>query len=143
MNDRIVKTVSQWVMPFIQLYGIYIVLHGHLSFGGGFSGGALFGSSLILFTVVFGLDASDKQLPHSVSTWLESLGILVYVAVGLVGLLAAKPFLTNQAAGYDMGDFGRLWSAGMIPMLTVAIGVKVASTMITLFQRLLKEESHD
>lgn len=143
MNDRIVKTVAQWVMPFIQLYGIYIVLHGHLSFGGGFSGGALFGSSLILFTVIFGLDASDKQLPHKVSTWLESLGILVYVSAGLVGLMAAKPFLTNQAAGYDLGDFGRLWSAGMIPMLTVAIGVKVASTMITLFQRLLKEDSHD
>jgi multicomponent Na+:H+ antiporter subunit B len=143
MNDLIVKTVARMLFPFIQVYGIYIILHGHLSFGGGFSGGALVGSSFILFTIIFGLKASEQLLPHHLSAKLESAGILVYLSVGLAGIVFADRFLSNADAGFPLGQFGRLISAGMIPILTLAIGVKVASTMITLFQRLLKEEHED
>lgn len=144
MNDLIVKLIARLLFPFIQVYGIYIILHGHLSFGGGFSGGALVGSSFILFTIIFGLKASEQLLPHHISAKLESAGILIYLSVGMVGILTANRFLSNQSAGFSLGRFGTLLSAGMIPILTLAIGVKVASTMITLFQRLLKEddESH-
>lgn len=143
MNDIIVKMISRLLIPFIQIYGIYIILHGHLSFGGGFSGGALVGSSLMLFAIIFGLKASEEKLPHKVSSFLESFGILSYILIGLVGLMLGQNFLSNQTAGFPMGNFGRLFSAGMIPLLTLAIGVKVASTMITLLQRLLKEEDND
>lgn len=143
MNDLIVKMIARLLIPFIQLYGIYIILHGHLSFGGGFSGGALVGSSLILYAIVFGLKESEKQVPHRVSQILESLGIFAYILIGIVGLISVGSFLSNQGAGYPLGEFGKLWSAGMIPLLTLAIGIKVASTMITLLQRLLKEDDHD
>lgn len=143
MNDLIVKMVARMLIPFIEVYGLYIILHGHLSFGGGFSGGALFGSSLILFAIIFGLEASEKKLSHKTSSVLESTGIFVYMAVGFVGILMSQNYLSNQSAGFSLGDFGQLISAGMIPILTLAIGVKVASTMITLFQRLVKEDDHD
>lgn len=143
MNDLIVKMIARLLIPFIQLYGIYIILHGHLSFGGGFSGGALVGSSLMLYAIIFGLKESEKKVPHRVSQLLESFGIFAYILIGIVGLISVGSFLSNQSAGYPLGDFGKLWSAGMIPLLTLAIGIKVASTMITLLQRLLKEDDHD
>jgi len=143
MNDLIVKLISRLLIPFIQLYGIYIILHGHLSFGGGFSGGALVGSSLMLYAIIFGLKESEKKLPHTISKFIESFGILTYIIIGLIGILTVGSFLSNKQAGYSLGEFGTLLSAGMIPYLTLAIGIKVASTMITLLQRLLKEDSHD
>ena len=139
MNDLIVKTIVRWVIPFIQLFGVYVVFYGHVSFGGGFSGGALVGASLILHAVTFGLKASQKKVPYLVSKWLESLGILWYIALGLVGLITIGSFLANKTAGFYMGEAGQLLSAGIIPLLTIGIGVKVASTMITLFQKLVEE----
>lgn len=143
MNDLIVKTIVRWVIPFIQLFGVYVVFYGHVSFGGGFSGGALIGASLILYGITFGLKASKKMVPHAISQWLESLGILWYIVLGLVGLFAMGSFLGNKAAGFPMGEAGQLLSAGIIPLLTIGIGVKVASTMITLFQKLVEEKEDD
>ena len=140
MNDLIVKTIVRWVIPFIQLFGVYVVFYGHVSFGGGFSGGALIGASLILYAVTFGLKASKKLVPHKRSQWMESLGILGYIALGLVGILTMDSFLGNKSAGFYMGEAGQLLSAGIIPLLTIGIGVKVASTMITLFQKIVEEK---
>lgn len=140
MNDLIVKTIVRWVIPFIQLFGVYVVFYGHVSFGGGFSGGALIGASLILYAVTFGLKASKKMVPHKRSQWMESLGILWYIALGLVGILTMDSFLGNKSAGFYMGEAGQLLSSGIIPLLTIGIGVKVASTMITLFQKIVEEK---
>ncbi len=139
MDDLIVKTVTRIVVPFLQLYGIYIVLHGHLSPGGGFSGGAILGASMILCTLAFGLEETGKKMGHRLSSLLESGAILLFILVGCVGILAGYEFLTNQRAGFHMGEFGSLLSAGMIPIISVAIGAKVASTMITLFHAIIKE----
>ena len=139
MNDLIVKTIVRWVIPFIQLFGVYVVLYGHVSFGGGFSGGALIGASLILHAITFGLKASQKIMPHSLSQWFESMGILWYIALGLVGIVTVGSFLSNKSGGFLMGEAGQLLSAGIIPLLTIGIGIKVASTMITLFQKLVEE----
>jgi multicomponent Na+:H+ antiporter subunit B len=79
------------------------------------------------------------MVPHKRSQWMESLGILWYIALGLVGIYTSAYFLGNKAAGFYMGEAGQLLSAGIIPLLTIGIGVKVASTMITLFQKLVEE----
>ncbi len=140
MNNLIVSTITRMVVPFIQLYGIYIILHGHISPGGGFSGGALIGTSLILYTLVFGVKKAEKKFSHRVSEIAESGGILLYIAVGLIGMIVAGSFLTNLGAGFPKGTPGELISAGMIPILMIGIGIKVASTMITLFHTLIEEE---
>ena len=140
MNNLIVSTITRMVVPFIQLYGIYIILHGHISPGGGFSGGALIGTSLILYTLVFGVKKAEKKFSHRVSEIAESGGILLYIAVGLIGMIVAGSFLTNLEAGFPKGEVGTLLSAGMIPILMIGIGIKVASTMITLFHTLIEEE---
>jgi multicomponent Na+:H+ antiporter subunit B len=139
MNDVIVKSVTRAIIPFVQLYGIYTVLFGHVSPGGGFAGGAMIGTSLILYTLVFGSVMAKQKFSHQASELAETGGILIYVGVGLVALLVGLPYLSNLAAGFLPGVPGTLLSAGMIPILMIAIGVKVASTMITLFYKLIAE----
>ncbi len=140
MNDIIVRSITRIVIPFVMLYGIYIVLHGHISPGGGFSGGALVGSSLILYTLVFGVDKARKKFSHRVSEIAESGGILLYLFVGALGIILSGSFLSNQSAGFPMGELGSLLSGGVIPILMIVIGIKVASTMISLFHILIEEE---
>ncbi len=142
MDDQIVRVVSRIIIPFIQVYGVFVVMHGHLSPGGGFPGGAILGASIILYTLAYGAEAGSQMISHSTSKWLESGAILLFVAVGLVGIAAGQSFLTNQAAGFSMGELGNILSAGFIPIITIAIGVKVASTMITLFHTMVDKEPH-
>ncbi|MDY0338707.1 MAG: MnhB domain-containing protein [Acholeplasmataceae bacterium] len=138
MDDRIVKSITRLVIPFIQLYGIFIILHGHITPGGGFSGGTLIGTSLILYTLVFGLLPSKKKFSHRMSQIAESGGIVIYVGIGLIGLFLSGQFLTNLDAGFPIGEPGELFSAGMIPLLMITIGIKVASTMVSLFHLLIE-----
>ena len=140
MNDIIVKSITRIVVPFVQLYGVFIILHGHVSPGGGFSGGALFGTGLMLYTLVFGVRQAQKKLSHRASELAESGGILVFSGIGMIGLLLGGSFLANIDAGFPLGNPGSLISAGMIPLLMIAIGVKVASTMLTLFHILIEGE---
>jgi len=140
LNDVIVKTITKLIIPFIEIYGIFIILHGHVSPGGGFSGGALIGASLILYTIVFGVKMGEKKFSHRASEFAESGGIFLYVLVGLVGLIFAGSFLSNISAGFPLGEVGTLLSGGMIPILMVGIGIKVASTIITLFHILIQED---
>ncbi len=136
MEDIVVRSIARLLVPFIQLYGFYVIFHGHLSPGGGFAGGAIVASSMILYGLSFNLEAGSRKLSHEVSTVLESGGALWFLFIGLAGLLVGAPFLTNQAAGFYLGVPGRLFSSGMIFLLSIGIGVKVASTMITLFYSL-------
>ncbi|MBN4050709.1 MAG: sodium:proton antiporter [Alkaliphilus sp.] len=140
MDDLIVRTVTKWIVPFIQVYGIFIILHGHISPGGGFSGGAVLGSSIILITLSLGYKKASGIISHSTSALLESGSIIWYVLIGIVGIISGNNFLTNRGAGFYMGEVGDVISSGMIPLITVAIGIKVASTVITLFHTIIEED---
>ncbi len=140
MDDLIVSTVTKWIVPFIQVYGIFIILHGHISPGGGFSGGAVLGSSIILITLSLGYKKASGIISHSTSALLESGSIIWYVLIGLVGIISGNNFLTNRGAGFYMGEVGDVISSGMIPLITIAIGIKVASTVITLFHTIIEED---
>ena len=115
-------------------------MHGHLSPGGGFSGGAIFGASLVLVALSFNLEAGVKQISHDTSSILESGGATGFILTGLVALALGGNFLANRSAGFPMGEAGAFFSAGSIIIITVFIGIKVASTIVTLFYNIIEEE---
>ncbi len=141
MDDVVVRTVARVVIPFALLYGCYVVFHGHLSPGGGFPGGAVLGSAVVLYTLVYGLRRGASKVTHRISARLESGTLLTYVGVGLLGIIAGGTFLTNLAAGFPAGRPGSIVSAGMIPVISVIIGLKVGSTLVTLFHTMLGDDS--
>ncbi len=140
MADIIVKTAARLMTPFIEMFGLYIISHGHLTPGGGFQGGAIIGASMILLAVVFGMKEGNKRLSHDMSLVLESF-TLFYAIVGLLGILLGFAFLSNRVAGIPAGKTGDLLSGGTIFALNIIIGLKVASTGKTLFYSLAGGEN--
>jgi len=137
----IVKNVARFMGGLIFLYGIYIVLHGHLTPGGGFAGGALIAGAFILLILAFGSNAVRLRKEVSGSSRVESLGILLVVVLALLAFgLAGKVFLGNFL---DKGDPGELLSAGVIPLYNLFIGIEVGGAILTIFLALVifKEES--
>ncbi len=133
IDDQVVRITCRLVVPFIQVYGIYVILHGHLSPGGGFSGGAIFGASLVLVVLSFNLEVGTRQLSHRTCSLLESGGGLGFLLTGLAAIALGGAFLANRAAGFPLGEAGRLFSGGAIFVITIFLGIKVASTIVSLF----------
>jgi len=142
MHDLILEIVNRLLLPFIQLFGMYILIHGHLSPGGGFSGGAVIGASLILYSLTFRFAKVKHRMDHDTSVFFEAAVALIYVAVGFVGLLFGFNFLTNRGV-FPLGVPGQLWSGGMILVITLALGAKVSGTILSLFQELLEGGSDE
>ena len=126
----------------IFLYGIYIILHGHLTPGGGFAGGAIVAGSFILLVIAFGSETLALKKEETGSSILESSAILVFLAIAAAGLLigGVGVFFVNFL---PKGTVGMLISAGTIPLFNIAVGIEVAAALLTVFLALLiyKEES--
>ncbi|MDQ7794053.1 MAG: MnhB domain-containing protein [bacterium] len=138
-DDLILKEVGGLLVPFLQMFGVYVIFHGHLSPGGGFSGGTVAGISMILFSLVFGLGPGLRKVSHDATRIMESSGTLWYGLVGLVGVLRGASFLMNRGAGIPLGTPGRLFSGGLILLITVGVGIKVASAIISLYYLIVED----
>ncbi len=127
----IVKVVARIVGGFIFIYGCYIVLYGHLSPGGGFAGGAIIAAGLILARLAFGTTASQEKSTSISSSIFESTGGLLFLLIALLGLFVGGYFFINLFPSF--GTPGRLVSAGSIPFSNIAIGIKVAAAILSIF----------
>jgi len=139
--STIVKKVTQLVAGLIFIYGIYIILHGHLTPGGGFAGGAIIAGAFILLILAFGSSALNLKKEVAGTSNTESIAILMVVILALMALLfGAKVFFCNFLA---KGEPGELLSAGVIPLYNIFIGIEVAGAILTIFLALVifKEES--
>mgnify|MGYP000889096114 FL=1 len=141
MRDFILKRAAAIILPFICVYGFYVILHGHVSAGGSFAGGIIVGLSLIAFSTIYGIEKGRAKLPEVVLVWTESYGTLWYGIMGMVGIVRGAPFLANKMAGVDLGMPGALSSGGLISLIGLGVGLRVASTMVTLFFTIMEEES--
>jgi multicomponent Na+:H+ antiporter subunit B len=118
----VLSTGCKLLFPFILLFGVYMFLHGHLSPGGGFQGGAVIASGFLLIY----LGCPGKSIKKSRLKFIESLGGLVFVIVGLLGLNIGGYFLLNFL---PKGVPGSFLSAGIIPIIYIAIGFKVGAEL--------------
>lgn len=140
----IVKTIAGLVAGMLFLYGCYIVLHGHLTPGGGFAGGVLVAASFILMSMAFGSVEDSERSSYRFSSFFESLGGLGFIGVGLLGYLAGHQFLANIWAA--VGQPLQLVSGGTIPLANIAIGLKVGAGLWAVFlalgasQMVMKED---
>ncbi len=127
----VVKTGAEKLLPVVLLVGLYIFVHGHLTPGGGFPGGVIAASALILMYFAYEEYVAPRGLLH----FLEGVAGLVFVIVGILGIIVYGRFLQNV---FPLGDFGRLFSAGFIPIVYVAIGAKVGSELAGIIHDMIK-----
>ena len=132
-DDIIIKTVARVLIPFIQLYALYVIMHGHYSPGGGFQGGVILGASLVLLLITHGYRDTMARVSERVVALFSSTGLLIYSGIGALCLIFLGNFL----------DYGRLApilnvipaKARSLGILGVEIGVGLAvmAVMFTVF----------
>jgi multisubunit Na+/H+ antiporter MnhB subunit len=126
----IVKTVSSWVKVLIFLFGIYIILFGHLTPGGGFAGGVILASSYVLLMLAFGRRFVEENLPLPIASRLDCLGAFLLALMAILGLVLGGTFFVNFLyQKYLPGAPFDLVSGGGIPLLNIAIGLKVGASL--------------
>lgn len=132
----IVKKTTQIVCGIIFIYGIYIIVHGHLTPGGGFAGGTIIAGSFMLLILAFGSVFLRLTKEESGSSIVESSGILIFLVIAVLGMLIGGTglFFTNFL---PKGEIGKLLSAGVIPLYNIAVGMEVAAALLTIFLALL------
>ncbi len=142
MKNRSLITVviSRWVSPFIFLYGIYIILYGHISPGGGFPGGVILACSFILALLARGKNAALKRLPYGLAKKLDASGALVFLSLALSGIFFTGVFFSNFLQKLMPGKPLQLISGGTILIINIAIGVKICASvfLIILFISVLR-----
>jgi multicomponent Na+:H+ antiporter subunit B len=129
----VVKAITRFVGAMIMLFGVYIVLHGHLSPGGGFAGGVILASGFILLTLAFGKNVSSKILSQRAASVFESLGALIFLGTALLGYAGGFFFLNLLPKGVA----GEILSAGIIPVCNIGIGIKVGAALFAVFMALV------
>lgn len=122
----IIKTVSRLLVGLILLYGAYIVLHGHLSPGGGFGGGVVLALGLLAVLLAYGREETLKWLRLGRLKDLERASPLLFVLVGMAGMAAGGAFLANVLS---KGRLFALLSSGLILPLNIVIGLKVGLSL--------------
>ncbi len=117
----IVRVGSRIIFPFILLFGTYIFIHGHLTPGGGFQGGAIIASGFLLLYLAYpGTTVNRSRL-----SMVEGLAGITFIVLGLYGLLMPESsFLYNFL---PKGELNALLSSGILPIIYIAIGFKVAA----------------
>lgn len=129
----IVKTITRLTVGLILLFGIYIILHGHLSPGGGFAGGVIVALSLVHLMLAFGKDAAISKVSKNLASNLESIAALMFLSIALLGFLGGSFFLNILPKGTPFN----LFSAGIIPLCNIAIGIKVGVGLFAIFLTLV------
>lgn len=129
----IVKTITRLTVGIIFLYGVYIVLHGHLSPGGGFAGGVIIALSFIHLMLAYGKEVAFKKLSKAAASVWESTGALMFLGIALLGFTGGYFFLNFLHKGEPF----KLFSAGIIPLCNVAISFKVGAGIFAIFVALI------
>ena len=128
----VLSTGCRVLFPLILVFGSYIFIHGHLTPGGGFQGGAIIASGFLLIY----LGCRERRISRIASNLAESLGGLIFVVIGLLGLAFGGYFLSNFL---PKGTANTLFSAGIIPIIYIAIGFKVGSELAGIIDNLIEE----
>ncbi|MEA3290766.1 MAG: MnhB domain-containing protein [Pseudomonadota bacterium] len=132
----ILRAGADFLFPLLLVVGFYIVFHGHLTPGGGFQGGVILAAAFFLPI----LARPSASLDHGVISLLEGLAGGAFIVIGLWALFTRGDFLAPMLA---KGSLGALFSAGTLPLLYLAVGLKVGAELAGLLATLSETEAND
>ena len=126
----VLRVVTKLLAPLIMVFGLYVQFHGDFGPGGGFQAGVIFASAIILYGLVFGLDAARAVMPPKALRLLAPIGVLLYGGTGVLTMLLGQNFLSYNAidpAHPAQGQHLGIWA------VELGVGITVASVMMLLF----------
>lgn len=139
--SKIVRTAANLLLPFILMFGFYVIIHGHLTPGGGFQGGAVMATGLAMMIAAHAFERIQGAFRKDLLKLVEGAGLVLFLATAISGFVVGKPFFYNwiAQAGGLLGGMptveGNLNTGGIIPLLNVFVGLEVlgALTLIVLY----------
>lgn len=139
----IIRTSVRLLVPFIQLFGLYVIVHGHYSPGGGFQGGVILGAAFILLALAYDVKTSQEYMSIKVNAILGNLGAAIFVGVGALCAIFGGLFLDYSALDklIPMGPIE--WRSFGIFLVEVGVGLAVMSIMVLLYWNLSSGGSMD
>jgi multicomponent Na+:H+ antiporter subunit B len=128
-RNPILRVVSKSLIPLIVIFALYVQFHGDFGPGGGFQAGVIMSAAIILYAVVFGLEAAERVIPPPILRFLASLGVIIYAGVGIIAMFLGGNYLNysvlanTQVAGQHIG----------ILLVELGVGITVFSVMLIIY----------
>ncbi|MCP4752810.1 MAG: Na(+)/H(+) antiporter subunit B [Proteobacteria bacterium] len=141
--DLVIKTTCRLVIPFIQLFALYVIAHGHHSPGGGFQGGVILGAAIILFAISHDLRTTMNRISERISALLSAAGVFLYAGTGMVCLLLGAAFLDYSALAPLLGSDSVMSRSHGILIVEIGVGLAVMAVMIWLYYNISSAGKHD
>lgn len=132
-DNLIIRVSARILVPFIQLFGLYVIVHGHYSPGGGFQGGVLLGASFILLALAFDLKTSFQLFSERINILLGNAGALIFTGTGVLCALVGGLFLDYSALEVFFAMGPEEWRSFGIFIVEVGVGLAVMSIMLSLY----------
>ena len=129
-DDKILQYVARIIVPVLMIFGFYVIVNGHLSPGGGFSGGAIIGSGLILYSGAFGAEKIRKFFNEKVYKCIKITALILYGCVMTYYFYTGANGIPNI---FPLGTPGNIISAGMIFYINLFVGSEVACTVYSFY----------
>ena len=132
-EDLIIRTSVRIMVPFIQLFSLYVLAHGHYSPGGGFQGGVLLGASFLLMALAFDLKTSKELFPPKVIMTASNVGVLIFAGIGVACALLGGYFMDYAAFAKVIPMAIPDWRYLGILLVEVGVQIGVACIMLVLY----------
>lgn len=132
-ESLIIQVSVRLLTPFIQLFGLYVIAHGHYSPGGGFQGGVVLGASFILLAIAFDLQTALRRFGERANALLGNGGVLIYAGTGFLCALLGGLFLDYAALTALLPIDPVEWRSLGVFIVEVGVGLTVMSIMASLY----------
>ncbi len=142
-HDLIVKTTSRLIVPFIQIFALYVIAHGHHSPGGGFQGGVILGAAMIIFSIAFNLRKAQKRMNERATVMLSILGVGIYAFTGVICMLFGLNYLDYSGLAGLLGVDPVMARSHGILIVEIGVGIAVMAVMVILYYNLASAGKHD
>ena len=135
LPNIVVQTIARLLIPFIQLFALYVIMHGHYSPGGGFQGGVILAASFILWVIAYDLTKVRQHFSEKLNAVYNTLGVFIFAGIGVVCMIMGGNYL-------DYGELGIASSKAQsrsLGILGIEIGVAITvmAIMVTIFLNIL------
>ncbi|MFN0262841.1 Na(+)/H(+) antiporter subunit B [Tepidamorphus sp. 3E244] len=128
--DVVLRVVTKLMLPFMLIFAFYVQFHGDYGPGGGFQAGVIAAAAVILYAIMFGLEAGMRIVPPWLVEKMIPLGVIIFAGTGVVCMLLGENFLNYTALDHHSQKHAQEWGVFIVE---VGVFVTVSSTMVAIF----------
>jgi multicomponent Na+:H+ antiporter subunit B len=142
-EDIIIQTTCRIFIPFMQVYSLYVLAHGHGSPGGGFQGGCIFAASFVLMSIVYDLNEVKRRFAEKFSVFLASFGVFIFTAMGWLCMFLGGNFLDYGVLSKILPIDPVMARYYGIAAIETGVQITVMAIMVSIFLNLLTGGLHE